>query len=82
MTVAVIEFETEKGYDFLNIGSGTEATAESKLASLSGIVKIRRITTLVADAWLQMTSDSSGRATGFVLELGQVVDIEGKYVGM
>ena len=79
ITIAIIEFQTEKGYDFLTIGNGKETTPESKVATLSGTIKIRRVTTMTADAWLQMTSDSSGSAGGFLLKLNHVANIEGKF---
>ena len=79
ITIVIIDFQLEDGYDFLTIGNGQEATAESKMAVLSGFVKIRRVTSAAGNAWLQMTSDSSGRAAGFLFQLSQqITDVEGK----
>ena len=77
LTIAIIDFELENGYDILTIGNGKEATAGSKMVVLSGFVKLRRIIIMASDAWLQMTSDSSGSATGFLFNVEQVTDIEG-----
>ena len=62
----------EDGYDFLTIGNGKEATAESKMVALSGRVNVRVIRTTDENAWIQIVTDRSGSASGFDLLIGQV----------
>ena len=63
----------EKGFDFVNIGDGEDSSNdESLIASLTGTVKLRTLTSSGDTMWIGIVSDDTGRDSGFHIQLEQI----------
>ena len=71
--VRILFFDTEEGYDFLLIGEGNNPTDwDSILAKLTGKSKLRTLLSSESQLWLTFTTDSSGTATGYEVEINVI----------
>ena len=62
-------FDLETDYDFLIIGSGDDPSdSKSVLARLTGNPKLRTLTS-TDQVWLGFMTDSSGIATGYIIDV-------------
>ena len=68
--VSVFAFDVERGYDFFMIGNthNVENTSTT-IALLTGVIKLRTLTSTGSQLWMRFKSDRSGRRQGFVLQL-------------
>ena len=72
------EFHMEDRYDFLIVGNGIQSTLSLTLiARLTGITKIRTLTSTGSEMWLQIATDRTGTEIGFSVNLTQVSYVEG-----
>ena len=68
--VRIHQFSIERGYDFLTVGEGDDASnQESIVARLTGVLKLRALMSLGDKLWMQFVTDSSGTDAGFQLFL-------------
>ena len=73
--VRILFFDTEEGYDFLLIGEGDNpADWDSMLAKLTGKSKLRTLLSSKSQLWLTFTTDSSGTATGYEVEINVIAN--------
>ena len=70
----ILNFEVERGYDFLNIrNSGYfENDAAGMVVELTGRTKLRSITSSGTDLVIQFATDRTGTRMGFHIELTRV----------
>ncbi len=78
--LSIVEFQLERGYDFLTIGIGAYASSGSGdvIARLTGLVKLRTITSPETTMWIQIATDRTGIGNGFHIELGLTNNRRGK----
>ncbi len=76
--INIIEFDMENGYDFLIIGQG-EAKNRGEMAKLTGQVKLKRLTSEVAQVWMRLATDKTGQRQGFRLGLSRTTESRGEY---
>lgn len=70
--VEIIDFQLERGYDFLTIGSGNSSLlSESTLVKLTGEQKLLSVSVQNPITWMVFETDRSGGRRGFVITLGQ-----------
>ena len=69
ISMRIQHFDLETDYDFLTIGSGDNPSdSKSVLARLTGNPKLRTLTS-THQVWLVFTTDSSGIATGYTIDV-------------
>ena len=79
--IAIIDFEMERGYDFVIIGEGEDPSdASTRIARLTGTIKLRRMTSQGAELWIQVVSDRTGTRRGFHFRIQHTYDITGLYI--
>ena len=64
-------FDLERSFDFLTVGDGPESGLH-EIASLTGSVKIRALTSSTSSMWMALTTDKTGQMSGYRLELDQI----------
>ncbi|XP_072022253.1 uncharacterized protein [Amphiura filiformis] len=70
IVIDIMDFDLERNYDFLIIGDGEDPSdAESTIATLTGMVKIRRIVSLEHQIWIKFVSDRTGTRRGFDIHI-------------
>ena len=70
--VNIVNFDLERGYDFLTIGTGeVETDHTSRVASLTGVVKLKVLYFDDGILWMRFQTDSTGSSTGFMIQLLQ-----------
>ncbi|XP_072032866.1 enteropeptidase-like [Amphiura filiformis] len=71
--VDIMDFELERGYDRVIIGYGEYSTDKaSRIADLTGIVKLRRLVSMQAKLWIQFNTDRTGTRRGFDMILSEI----------
>lgn len=66
LLVDILDFELERGYDFLEFGNGEGSSdSESMIARLTGTTKIRRLILLTSKMWIKFITDRTGTRRGF-----------------
>ncbi|XP_072017016.1 uncharacterized protein [Amphiura filiformis] len=76
----VKRFELENGFDSLTVGNGPVSTM-NEIAELTGVVKVRAITSSMSSMWFMLKTDSTGNKFGYRLELEQItVSNDGAYI--
>ncbi|XP_077981827.1 cubilin-like [Glandiceps talaboti] len=77
LKVSVWEFDTEYGYDFVDLGNGDDPSdLETQFRRLSGSLDIQTHLSEMDHMWLVFTSDGSVTHTGFVFEFEEVEPVE------
>lgn len=72
LIVEILDFDLERGYDFLEIGYNDETgNPMPSVASLTGSIKLRMLVFDHGYIWMAFRSDSTGSAEGFALRLIQ-----------
>ncbi|XP_072030434.1 CUB and sushi domain-containing protein 1-like [Amphiura filiformis] len=71
-------FHLEDGFDFLSVGNGDSSAVgiESTIVKLTGMIKLRTITSVGESMWLQFATDRTGRTKGFNVNFTQVLGYE------
>ena len=70
----------ERGYDFLIVGEGdNSADDDSVMARLTGIPKLRKMTSGGSKIWMKIATDRTGTRRGFKIRMKRVADAEGKF---
>ena len=64
-------FDLERSFDFLRVGDGHESGLH-EIASLTGSVKVRALTSSTSSMWMALTTDNTGQMSGYRLELDQI----------
>ena len=67
IVINVLEFNVERGYDFLTIGYGRNTSSGSEVARLTGSSVIRMIVISGSAVWLRFVSDYTGVNYGYML---------------
>ncbi|XP_072017031.1 uncharacterized protein [Amphiura filiformis] len=67
----VKQFELEKGFDFLTVGNG-DVAGENEIVELTGVLKVRTITSSMSSMWFALKTDNTGNQLGYRLELEQI----------
>ncbi len=68
--VTFIEFDLERGYDFLHIGDGYDPNDETTvIGSFTGLLKLRVISSKASNLWMMMITDISETRKGFHIDL-------------
>ncbi len=71
----ILDFDLERGYDYLTIGIGDNpSNVASRVASLTGLVKLKAVTFLDGHLWMELNTDSTGSRIGFVIQLIQNIE--------
>lgn len=79
--VEIIDFEMERGYDFLILGDGVVSVdGKSTLATLTGTIKLNSLSSGGSTLWIKVATDRTGTSKGFRLELKQLTDEYGMYI--
>ncbi|XP_072039208.1 membrane frizzled-related protein-like [Amphiura filiformis] len=69
----ITEFHTERGFDFVNVGNGEDSSnLGSLIASLTGNIKLRTLTSNVESMWINIITDDTGASSGFNIQLEQI----------
>ncbi|XP_072039665.1 lutropin-choriogonadotropic hormone receptor-like [Amphiura filiformis] len=68
----------EDGYDFVTFGNGEESSEEDAdvIVRLTGEAKLRTVTSSGSFMWINVASDRTGLAKGFLLHISQVNDVQ------
>ena len=70
LLVDILDFELERGYDFLEFGNFEEfSDRESIMARLTGTTKISRLTLAASKMWIKFVTDRTGTGRGFNVHL-------------
>ena len=70
--VNILDFDVERGYEFLTIGTGEVATDHaSRVASFTGVVKLKVLHFDDGILWMRFQTDSTGSSSGFMMQLLQ-----------
>ncbi|XP_072016509.1 cubilin-like [Amphiura filiformis] len=64
-------FELEKGFDYLTVGNGRVAR-KNAITELTGVLKVRTITSSTSSMWFALKTDSTGNKLGYRLELEHI----------
>ncbi|XP_072018381.1 uncharacterized protein [Amphiura filiformis] len=64
-------FELENDYDILTVGNGQVARVDT-IAMLTGVLKVRAITSSTSSMWFALETDNVGNKMGYRLELEQI----------
>ncbi|XP_072016513.1 uncharacterized protein [Amphiura filiformis] len=64
-------FELENGFDYLAVGNGRVAR-KNAIAELTGVLKVRTITSSTSSMWFALKTDSTGNKLGYRLELEHI----------
>ncbi|XP_072017959.1 uncharacterized protein [Amphiura filiformis] len=67
----VKDFELEEGFDILTVGNG-QVTRENLIAVLTGVLKVRAITSSTSSMWFALKTDSTVNKFGYRFELEQI----------
>ena len=75
-----IQFDLERGYDFLYIGNGDDSTDESSLIyDFTGVLSLRLLASKGVALWLVFDSDRSGTRQGFHIQ-ATGIEKKSKYI--
>ncbi|XP_072018523.1 CUB and sushi domain-containing protein 3-like [Amphiura filiformis] len=76
IVIAILDFQMERGYDFLTIGNGEDSTSRASIvAKLTGDIKLRTISSSRLSMWLQVAADRTGTGKGFNIEISLAKNI-------
>ena len=76
--LSILDFDVERGYDFFIIGNSHDIEDhETTIATLSGLVKLRTLTSEGPEMWMRFKTDRSGRRQGFFLQLQELTGFNG-----
>ena len=70
-------FNLEDGYDFLSFGDGEQADVETIIAKLTGLSRVKTLTSAGESMWILMSTDRTGTNMGFVVDLRQISEFAG-----
>lgn len=73
----IIELVLERGFDQLTLGNG-QALYFNVIARLTGTTKLRVLTSVGSEMWIEFRSDGVVNLEGFVVQFTQVTDVAGK----
>ena len=74
-----VQFELERGYDFLHIGNGYDSTDESSLKyDFTGVLSLRLLASTGVAVWMVFDSDKSGTGQGFHIQ-ATVIEKKSRY---
>ncbi|XP_072046305.1 CUB and sushi domain-containing protein 3-like [Amphiura filiformis] len=75
LVLEILDFDLERGYDYLTIGTGDiPSDFGSRVASLTGVVKLKVLTFQDGILWTVFKTDSTGSRTGFAIQLLQNIE--------
>ena len=79
ITARIIDFEMEDGFDFLTFGNGEESSDDTAniIVRLTGITKIRSVTSSGSQMWINVATDRTGTERGFLIHIKQTTDVQG-----
>ena len=65
--VDILDFELERGYDFMIVGNGDESTDKNSRITdkLTGKIKLKRLVSSGSKLWIEFHTDRTGLSRGF-----------------
>ena len=69
----------EDGFDFLTFGNGEESSDDTAnvIVRLTGKIKIHSVTSFESRMWINVATDRTGTARGFLIHIKQTMDVRG-----
>ena len=79
ITIRIIDFDLEDGYDFLTMGNGAVSSDADAtvIVALTGLAKARTVTSEGQNMWINMATDRTGVAMGFLIDIRQIDEVQG-----
>ena len=79
IVLRIRRFDLESGFDYLTVGNGNTANKD-RIARLTGVSKVRAVSSGSSIIWMILSSDGTGSMAGFLLQIEQIYpgEITGK----